>query len=55
MELMNRKNINTLKNKNGQVFIVSNVYSFCESNNLNYSNLLKVIKGKSKSCKGWTL
>jgi group I intron endonuclease len=55
------KNINTkytllneLTNEIIEVF-KSNLNEFCQSRNLDYSNMLKVVKGKSKSYRKWVL
>lgn len=57
-----KKNINTLihkniklKNKKGKIYEVKNIYDFCKKQNIDYSNLLKVIKKKNKTTKGWSL
>ena len=39
---------------NGDVVSILNLSDFCADNGIDCSNALKVIKGKVKSCKGWT-
>lgn len=39
---------------NGNLFIGKNLKKFCRDNNLSQANMHGVLKGRVKSCKGWT-
>lgn len=41
--------------KDDKEIIISTLYSFCQENDLDFSNLLKVVKGKSKSYRGYKI
>ena len=45
----------TLKSPNGKIITVKNINKFCRENNLGNANLYKVIRGKIKQHRGWTL
>lgn len=38
----------------GNTFIIRNLRRFCIDNNLDQGNMMKVVNGKSKHCKGYT-
>lgn len=37
----------------GKKFIIQSLRKFCNQNNIHFSNLLSVSKGKRSNCKGW--
>ena len=41
------------KTKGHKKILKNDIYSFCIENNYDYSNFLKLTKGKVKSYKGW--
>lgn len=43
----------TLISPEGDITHINNLKNFCKNNNLNNSNLYRVVNGKSKSHKGW--
>lgn len=45
----------TLKSPEGKIINSINLNEFCKTNNLDFRNIQKVLSGKAKSHKGWTL
>lgn len=44
-----------LMSPDGKIFKGKNIKKFCEKNKLPYSNIINLLLGKGKSCKGWKL
>lgn len=40
--------------KNGKEVLVKNVSAFCQEHNINYGNMKTVLRGKRKTCQGWS-
>ena len=49
------KNTYELKNIDGTILIVKNLAKFCRDNKFSQSYFTRILKGKGKTYKGWTI
>lgn len=55
ISLSHSKNIYELKNIDGTILIVRNLAKFCRDNKFSQSYFTRILKGKRKTYKGWTI
>lgn len=55
ISLSHSKNIYELKHINGNVLVIKNLAKFCRENKFSQSYFTKILKGRAKTYKGWTI